>query len=186
MTAALTAIGMLGISAYISSGFFCPDTVNQIENVKQILSEEGYGYFSPKDSVFISPNALKDGTGEEAKRERREAFAKDVGGVSAATDFAIVNLSRADGGTYDPGTLFEAGVAWTAKKPIVYFQPDEAAIEAAKNGTKKLNLMMAESSIRVLYGYAELRAFLKELKAGGDFTYEGFQKLKQPFEGEVE
>ena len=48
------------MKVYIASPFFNPKQVEQVEFMKQALTEAGHEYFSPKDFFVLKPNATQE------------------------------------------------------------------------------------------------------------------------------
>ena len=45
------------MKAYIASGWFNPEWLQEVEDLKSALSDTGFDFFSPKDFFICAPNA---------------------------------------------------------------------------------------------------------------------------------
>ena len=45
---------------YIASGWFSPEWLEELENIKATLDDLGLDYFSPKDEIVAKPDASKE------------------------------------------------------------------------------------------------------------------------------
>lgn len=139
------------MKAYIASGWFNPEWLQEVEDIKSVLDDQGYDYFSPKD-VAIAPT--------DAGQDVQKAIFK--GNVDALhdVDFVLVNSRNKD-----MGTIFEAGYSHAIGKPIVYFAaglPDGA----------KFNLMLSQSGIKVCTSLEELDDYLARSATAGELLVE--------------
>lgn len=113
--------------AYIAAPFFNPIQVERVEFIKSVLDKQGISYYSPKDEKVVSPT-------DTNKLWRKEVFESNVDNI-IYSDFMIAITNDKD-----IGTIFEAGVAYHANIPIIYF---------AENLDGQFNLMLAESALAV-------------------------------------
>lgn len=123
--------------AYIAAPFFKPDQVMRVEDVKNILNTREIDYFSPKDDNYCDPKAMSD--------RKQEVFEGNVLSIKEC-DFMIAITNG-----YDPGTLFECGVAYEAGIPIIYL---------ADGLTTPFNLMLAQSCIAIAKSMVDLENIL--------------------------
>lgn len=136
---------------YIASPFFNKEQVGEVDMIKSILEALKVEVFSPKDFLICKPDA--------SEKERRMVFQKNVEEIRNS-DFIICNTNNKD-----MGSVFEAGVAYEANIPIIYF-----------NQTLKgyFNLMLGCSSMKVTTSYAELtvgvQRFIKEGRFYEEYT----------------
>jgi nucleoside deoxyribosyltransferase len=156
-----------GYNAYIASPFFCEKTNNQVEAIKKILDDLGYGYFSPKDSVHLKPDASPE--------EQKKAFDDDANAIKLV-DFVIANTSGNDKyPTADAGTIWECGFSYANGKPIIYIWPDEAV---PKRREMSFNLMIKKSGVAAVYDFDELRTLLEQLMEH-DFDFDWVEAQPQ-------
>ena len=132
---------------YIASGWFSPDWLEELENIKTTLDDLGLAYFSPKDENLCDEDSdvgFQD-----------QVFAGNIRGMEEC-DWMICNTRNKD-----MGSIFEAGYFHKLNKPIVYFcagLPEGA----------KFNLMLAASGIAVCTSIKQLKAYLKDCKPSGE------------------
>ena len=113
---------------YIASGWFSPEWLEELENIKTVLDEAGLNYFSPKDENLCKPDS--------GVSFQDQVFEGNIQGMKEA-DWMICNTRNKD-----MGTIFEAGYFHSIGKPIVYF------CAGLPEGTK-FNLMLAASGVAV-------------------------------------
>jgi nucleoside 2-deoxyribosyltransferase len=142
---------------YIASGWFSPEWLAELENIKTTLDNLGLDYFSPKDENLCDPDSSVD--------FQDQVFAGNIRGM-AECDWMVCNTRNKD-----MGTIFEAGYFHSLGKPIVYFcagLPEGA----------KFNLMLAASGVSVCTSIGHLDDYLsacinindrnlKEVRYGG-------------------
>jgi len=122
---------------YIASPFFNDRQIEIVEEIKRILDNRGFHYFSPKDDCVF-----ENGKGIDS----REIFdtncreIDDADGIIAVTDGS------------DAGTMWECGYAYE-KRNVIYVWVDY--IEG-----KDFNIMLAHSANAVAKGMTELRTIL--------------------------
>lgn len=120
---------------YIAAPFFNPDQVTRVELVKAILETKGLTYFSPKDD-----SAVEDINDPE---NRKKVFALNHNSISASKGVIAITDGK------DPGTIWEAGFAYSENIPVIYI--------AFTLGNAPFNLMLAESGIAACRNVEELK-----------------------------
>ena len=124
---------------YIASGWFSPEWLEELENIKSTLDDLGLNYFSPKDENLCEPDSTVN--------FQDQVFEGNIRGMKEA-DWMICNTRNKD-----MGTIFEAGYFHSLDKPIVYFcagLPEGA----------KFNLMLAASGVAVCTSIEDLREYI--------------------------
>ena len=122
---------------YIASPFFNDRQIEIVEEIKRILDNRGFSYFSPKDDCIFENDKGMD------SREIFDTNCREIDnadGIIAVTDGA------------DAGTMWECGYAY-GKRNVIYVWVDY--IEG-----KDFNLMLAHSANAVAKGMTELRTIL--------------------------
>lgn len=113
---------------YFASPFFNPAQIEREEALKDILRKQGLRIFSPKDEVFIPPEATLE--------QRDMAFKANCHAIkNSVAVFAITDEK-------DMGTIWEAGYAYGVNRPVIYY--------AETLGDNMFNLMLAQSGKKVL------------------------------------
>lgn len=131
---------------YIASGWFSPEWLEELENIKTTLDDAGLDYFSPKDENLCDPDSdvgFQD-----------QVFEGNIGGMEDC-DWMLCNTRNKD-----MGTIFEAGYFHRLNKPIVYFcagLPEGA----------QFNLMLAASGAAVCTSLDDLAGYLYACKESG-------------------
>ena len=92
---------------YLASGWFSPEWLEEVENIKSVFEENGISYFSPKDENLCDEDA--------SESFQDQVFAGNIKGMNEAS-WMLCNTRNKD-----MGTLFEAGYFHCLDKPIVYF-----------------------------------------------------------------
>lgn len=144
------------MKVYLASGWFTPKAAEEVEALENLLGELGLNVASPRKIFVCPPGAPLD--------VQKDTFKGNVEHIRTA-DFVLCNTRDKD-----MGTIFEAGVAFNANVPIVYF---------AQGLTGNFNLMLAQSGIKVTSSYDELRNYLTRCISEGKILFE-------PFYGEIE
>jgi nucleoside 2-deoxyribosyltransferase len=144
------------MKVYLASGWFTPKAAEEVEALENLLGELGLNVASPRKIFVCPPNAPLD--------VQKDTFKGNVEHIRTA-DFVLCNTRDKD-----MGTIFEAGVAFNANVPIVYF---------AQGLTGNFNLMLAQSGVKVTSSYDELRNYLTRCISEGKILFE-------PFYGEIE
>jgi nucleoside 2-deoxyribosyltransferase len=130
---------------YIASPFFTDEQNQILDTVEGILEELQLNNFSPRRDNALEPGGFHDAS------KRRMAFETNVNKIDDCTHIIVIPHNK------DMGTVFEAGYAYKAYVPIIYYAP-------FLDPEKPFNLMLAESGLAVLYTEAELREALTDLK----------------------
>jgi nucleoside 2-deoxyribosyltransferase len=144
------------MKVYLASGWFTPKAAEEVEALENLLGELGLNVASPRKIFVCPPGAPLD--------VQKDTFKGNVEHIRTA-DFVLCNTRDKD-----MGTIFEAGVAFNANVPIVYF---------AQGLTGNFNLMLAQSGVKVTSSYDELHDYLKRCINEGKILFE-------PFYGEIE
>jgi nucleoside 2-deoxyribosyltransferase len=144
------------VKAYLASGWFTPKAMEEVEALENLLEEIGVECASPRKIFVCPPTASLD--------VQKSTFKGNVDHIRTA-DFVLCNTRDKD-----MGTIFEAGVAYQANVPIVYF---------AQGLTGNFNLMLAQSGVKVTTSYDELREYLSRCLAEKKVIFE-------PYYGHIE
>lgn len=124
---------------YIASGWFSPEWLQELENIKSCLDDLGLSYFSPKDENLCSPDS--------SVSFQDAVFNGNIKGMEEC-DWMICNTRNKD-----MGSIFEAGYFHKLNKPIVYF------CAGLPPGTQ-FNLMLAASGLAVCTSLEDLQRYL--------------------------
>lgn len=133
-------------NTYIASGWFNPEWLQEVEDIKGVLADLGLDYFSPKDHAICEADASGD--------RQKAIFDGNVKHL-AICDWMICNTRNKD-----MGTIWEAGYFYSLNKPIVYFC-------AGLPPGAQFNLMLAASGVAVCTSIDDLRTYLTQCKAEG-------------------
>jgi nucleoside 2-deoxyribosyltransferase len=144
------------MKVYLASGWFTPKALEEVEALENLLGDLGLNVASPRKIFICPPNAPLD--------VQKDTFKGNVDHIRTA-DFVLCNTRDKD-----MGTIFEAGVAYNANVPIVYF---------AQGLTGNFNLMLAQSGVKVTTSYDELRDYLTRCLAEKQVIFE-------PYYGRIE
>ena len=144
------------MKVYLASGWFSPKALEEVEALENILEAAGLNVASPRKIFICPPGASLD--------VQKDTFKGNVNHIKTA-DFVLCNTRDKD-----MGTIFEAGVAYDAGIPIVYF---------AQGLTGNFNLMLAQSGVKVTTSYDELREYLNRCVETGSVIFE-------PYYGKIE
>lgn len=144
------------MKVYLASGWFTPKALEEVEALENLLGELGLNVASPRKIFICPPSAPLD--------VQKDTFKGNVDHIRTA-DFVLCNTRDKD-----MGTIFEAGVAYNADIPIVYF---------AQGLTGNFNLMLAQSGVKVTTSYDDLRDYLKR-------SIEAGEPLFEPYYGNIE
>ncbi len=144
------------MKVYLASGWFTPKALEEVEELENLLGELGLNVASPRKIFICPPNAPLD--------VQKDTFKGNVEHIRTA-DFVLCNTRDKD-----MGTIFEAGVAYNADVPIVYF---------AQGLTGNFNLMLAQSGVKVTTSYEELREYLSR-------CIEEKKVIFEPYYGRIE
>lgn len=141
---------------YIASGWFSPEWLQEVEDIKAVLDKHSLSYFSPKDDNLCTVDA-------------NESFQDKVfdGNINAMdeSDWMICNTRNKD-----MGSIFEAGYFHSSNKPIIYFcagLPEGA----------QFNLMLAASGKKVCTSIEDLDNYIGEVLYKGHFFEERYDGL---------
>lgn len=144
---------------YIASPFFNTTQIERVQFIKTVLDSLHISYYSPMDEAVVQPN--------DQSAWRTRVFQENCSAIDQAQLVIVVTDDK------DMGTLFEAGYAYKAKKPILYF--------AETLGKNQFNLMLAESGLCVAKTREQLVTYLHHVKN------RNFLRLnKIAYEGEIE
>ena len=127
-------------NVYIASGWFSPEWLQEVEDLKAVLQELKLDYFSPKDYAIAEATASND--------TQKQIFDGNVEHLDKC-DWMICNTRNKD-----MGTIWEAGYFYARNKPIVYFC-------AGLPPGAKFNLMLSASGVAVCTSLEDLRDYLE-------------------------
>jgi len=144
------------MKVYLASGWFTPKALEEVEALEVLLGDLGLNVASPRKIFICPPSAPLD--------VQKDTFKGNVDHIRTA-DFVLCNTRDKD-----MGTIFEAGVAYNANVPIVYF---------AQGLTGNFNLMLAQSGVKVTTSYEELRDYLQRCLSEKKVIFE-------PYYGRIE
>ena len=139
---------------YLASGWFSPEWLQEVENIKEIFEKHKISYFSPKDEN------LCDASASESVQD--QIFEGNITHLRKC-EWMLCNTRNKD-----MGTIFEAGYFNCLEKPIIYFcdgLPDGA----------QFNLMLASSGIKVCRSLNELDEYLGRCAESGSLLVERYQ-----------
>ena len=144
---------------YIASGWFSPEWLEELENIKTTLDSLNLGYFSPKDENLCSPDSTVN--------FQDEVFNGNIRGMEEC-DWMLCNTRNKD-----MGSIFEAGYFHKLDKPIVYFC-------AGLPSVAQFNLMLAASGEAVCTSLEDLHTYLQWC------IDEGETVLERRYQGKIE
>jgi nucleoside 2-deoxyribosyltransferase len=144
---------------YIASGWFSPEWLEELENIKTTLDSLNLGYFSPKDENLCSPDSTVN--------FQDEVFNGNIRGMEEC-DWMLCNTRNKD-----MGSIFEAGYFHKLGKPIVYFC-------AGLPPGVQFNLMLAASGEAVCTSLEDLQVYLQRC------IDEGNTVLERRYQGKIE
>ena len=144
---------------YIASGWFSPEWLEELENIKITLDSIGLSYFSPKDENLCSPDSTVN--------FQDQVFNGNIRGMEEC-DWMLCNTRNKD-----MGTIFEAGYFHKLGKPIVYFF-------AGLQPGAQFNLMLAASGESVCTSLNDLEEYLHRC------IDEGYNILPRRYQGKIE
>ena len=130
------------LKSYIAAGWFSPNMLSAIEDIESVVDELKISAFKPRFANLAKEDDFAD---------KLDIIFK--GNIDAINDCNLMIVSTVD---KDPGTLFEAGIAYSKKIPIIYYNPFMQSRE-------KFNLMLARSGLGVCITKDELKDFLINL-----------------------
>ena len=126
---------------YLASGWFSPEWLEEVENIKSIFEKHGISYFSPKDENLCNNDA------NESIQD--QIFSGNIKHLHEC-DWMLCNTRNKD-----MGSIFEAGYMNCLKKPIVYF------CDGLPPGAQ-FNLMLASSGLAVCTSLRQLDNYLAD------------------------
>ena len=139
---------------YIASGWFSPEWLAELEDIKSILGDLDLNYFSPKDENLAKP--------DDAVSVQDSIFNGNIKGMEEC-DWMICNTRNKD-----MGSIFEAGYFHKLNKPIIYFC---AGLPAGA----QFNLMLAASGLAVCTKLSDLKGYLKDCIGEGKLLESRYQ-----------
>lgn len=127
---------------YTAGPFFNPEQIQVQSRIEELCRKNSINFFSPRLECFCPPDATNE--------QRSETFRKNRDSIIAAD----MILARID--DYDPGTMWELGYAHAFGVPSFAYTtfPDRG-----------LNLMLAESGLKIVRGWTAIERFLAGDKA---------------------
>lgn len=126
---------------YLASGWFSPEWLEEVENIKTIFEKHNISYFSPKDEN------LCDNDANESMQD--QIFSGNIKHLHEC-DWMLCNTRNKD-----MGSIFEAGYMNCLEKPIVYF------CDGLPAGAQ-FNLMLAASGMAVCTSLKQLDNYLAD------------------------
>jgi nucleoside deoxyribosyltransferase len=142
-------------NVYIASGWFSPEWLQEVEDIKKVLEDLDLAYFSPKDFAIAEADSSTD--------TQKQIFDGNVKHLDTC-DWMVCNTRNKD-----MGSIWEAGYFYSLNKPIIYFC-------AGLPPGAKFNLMLAASGVAVCTSVQDLRDYLRQCKEAGKLlprTYGG-------------
>lgn len=143
---------------YIASGWFSPEWLAELEEIKSVLDSLNLKYFSPKDENLCEPDSDVN--------FQDQVFNGNIKGMEEC-DWMICNTRNKD-----MGSIFEAGYFHKLGKPIVYFC-------AGLPPGAQFNLMLAASGKSVCTSIKQLKGYLIDCQATGEI-------IVRRYEGDIE
>jgi len=143
-------------NVYIASGWFSPEWLQEVEDIKTVLEDLDLEYFSPKDYAIAEATASND-----TQKQIFDGNVKHLG----ICDWMICNTRNKD-----MGTIWEAGYFYSLDKPIVYYC-------AGLPPGAKFNLMLAASGIAVCTSIQDLKNYLRKSKEEGKLQQRSYGGL---------
>lgn len=143
-------------NVYIASGWFSPEWLQEVEDIKKVLEDLNLGYFSPKDYAIADATASND--------TQKQIFDGNVEHLDKC-DWMICNTRNKD-----MGSIWEAGYFYARNKPIVYFC-------AGLPPGAKFNLMLSASGVTVCTSLDDLREYLAHSKREGKLITRNYSGL---------
>jgi nucleoside 2-deoxyribosyltransferase len=143
-------------NVYIASGWFSPEWLQEVEDIKKVLEDLSLDYFSPKDYAIAEADASTD--------TQKAIFDGNVNHLDLC-DWMICNTRNKD-----MGSIWEAGYFYSLDKPIVYFC-------AGLPPNAKFNLMLAASGVTVCTSIDDLRSYLIQCREAGKLLHRTYGGL---------
>ena len=141
---------------YYAGGWFSPEQEEQHTRIYNLIKDK-YDVFNPKLESLITPGCSSD--------KMTQTLIGNIEGIKNADLVVVLYDYR------DIGTIWEAGFAYSSKKPIIYF--------AEHLNGKPFNLMLAKTG-----RFASNEKVL--LKLLEDETSWMFKDVYNDFKGEIE
>lgn len=138
---------------YLASGWFTPEASKDVDILEGVLDSLGFDVFSPRREFICPPDAPQS--------VQESTFSGNIEHIIDA-DFVVANTRDKD-----MGTIFEAGVAFQASKPIIYYC-------AGLPPGAKFNLMLSRSGEKVCSSPEGLRSYLKRCLDEGKIVRERY------------
>lgn len=139
------------LKVYLASGWFSPAASEEVTRLEEMLTRMGFELASPRQ-IFVCPPG--------ASHEVQETTFRGNLGHIETSDFVLCNTRDKD-----MGTIFEAGYAFKANVPLVYF------CQGLKGN---FNLMLSRSGDKVCTSYEELEQYLCKVQAMGSTVHEPY------------
>ncbi len=149
---------------YLAAPFFNPPQLELVQKIEALCSQHNHEVWSPRQRSICPPDA--------AQQERSRVFNDNKLGIAgsdvvlAVLDYATapgVHLRLVGEGAWSPpikqpdqGVVWELGFAAGTGVPSIGFLLDEPT------SPSKLNLMLAQTLVGLVYGFDELTRWLKE------------------------
>ena len=143
-------------NVYIASGWFSPEWLQEVEDIKTVLEDLDLEYFSPKDYAIAEATASND-----TQKQIFDGNVKHLG----ICDWMICNTRNKD-----MGTIWEAGYYYSLNKPIVYY------CSGLPPGAK-FNLMLAASGVAVCTSIQDLKDYLRKSRETGKLQHRSYGGL---------
>lgn len=119
---------------YLASPFFKDTQIQREEAVKNLLRNEGYTVYSPRENGVLTPN--------ETDEVRMKIFKENCEAIQKSHRILAITDEK------DIGTIWEAGYAYGIGKEIVYY--------AETLGNNPFNVMLGKSGIGIFTKYNDL------------------------------
>ena len=143
---------------YLASGWFSPEWMEEVENIKAVFEKHGISYFSPKDENLCDNDA--------AESMQDQIFKGNIQHLHEC-DWMLCNTRNKD-----MGSIFEAGYFHKLGKPIIYFC-------AGLPPGAQFNLMLAASGVAVCTSISQLNSYLRDSISVGEL-------IELRYQGEIE
>ena len=139
---------------YLASGWFSPEWLEEVENIKAVFDQVGISYFSPKDENLCDDDA--------AESMQDQIFSGNINHLNEC-NWMLCNTRNKD-----MGSIFEAGYMNCLGKPIVYF------CDGLPPGAQ-FNLMLAASGLAVCTSLEQLGNYLSDCVGSGELVEMRYQ-----------
>ena len=131
---------------YIASGWFNAEQEKDLKNIKNLLTTLKLPFFSPKDECTVKP--------KDTDKIQNKVFKSNIEAIKKA-EFIIANTRDKD-----MGTIFECGIAFANKIPIIYY---------CGGLVGGFNLMLAQSGIGVAVNIKNLELHIRNFMANSNY-----------------